>query len=72
MKALSRLTWGGSTAVGLTTHDIHDNERSVDHQSMPGEFTNFNEQLMLGYFEGSRISVSLSICAPLQLVNTES
>ncbi|KAI3326975.1 hypothetical protein HD806DRAFT_550664 [Xylariaceae sp. AK1471] len=56
MKALSRLTWGGSTAVELTAHDIRENGRSVDHESMPSDFIDFNEQLMLGYFEKSQIS----------------
>lgn len=58
MKALSRLTWGGSTAVRLTSQDIVDNKRSADVVSMPKDFVDFNEQLMLGYFEKSKISVS--------------
>ncbi|KAI0182933.1 hypothetical protein EV127DRAFT_353860 [Xylaria flabelliformis] len=44
MKALSRLTWSGAAAL------------SVDSDSMPGNFIDFNEQLMLGYFEDSQIS----------------
>lgn len=59
MKALSRLTWGGATAVALAAGHVTENNLSVDSASMPNEFIDFNEQLMLGYFEGSQISVSL-------------
>ncbi|KAJ2986248.1 hypothetical protein NUW58_g5117 [Xylaria curta] len=56
MKALSRLTWGGATAVQLTAGNAAENNLSVDSSSMPNHFIDFNEQLMLGYFENSQIS----------------
>ncbi|KAI0913754.1 hypothetical protein F4823DRAFT_640314 [Ustulina deusta] len=56
MKALSRLTWGGATAVALTADHVAKNGLSVDSSSMPDNFTDFNEQLMLGYFGESQIS----------------
>ncbi|KAI0111085.1 hypothetical protein GGR51DRAFT_508818 [Nemania sp. FL0031] len=56
MKALSRLTWSGATAVALTADHIAEKGLSVDSVSMPNQFVDFNEQLMLGYFEGSQIS----------------
>ncbi|KAI1749263.1 hypothetical protein F4782DRAFT_549841 [Xylaria castorea] len=56
MKALSRLTWSGATAVTLTADHIENGKLSVDSDSMPGHFIDFNEQLMLGYFEDSQIS----------------
>lgn len=31
---------------------------ALSDSSMPGHFQDFNELLMLGYFEGSKISVS--------------
>ncbi|TGJ84652.1 hypothetical protein E0Z10_g4126 [Xylaria hypoxylon] len=55
LKALSRLTWGGATAVALTASHAAQNGLSIDSASMPDEFIDFNEQLMLGYFEGSQI-----------------
>ncbi len=61
MKALSRLTWGGATAVALTADHVAKNGLSVDSSSMPDNFTDFNEQLMLGYFGESQISVSPSV-----------
>jgi hypothetical protein len=57
MKALGRLTWGGSTANALTAAHVKEDGLSVDSGSMPDKFIDFNEQLMLGYFEGSQISV---------------
>lgn len=59
MKALSRLTWGGSTAVTLTADHVAKSKLSVDPDSMPGHFIDFNEQLVLGYFQKSQISVSV-------------
>ncbi|KAI1827677.1 hypothetical protein F4861DRAFT_535882 [Xylaria intraflava] len=56
MRALSRLTWGGATAVALTAQQVLENKMSVDSASMPDQFVDFNEQLMLGYFEKSQIS----------------
>ncbi|KAI0487293.1 hypothetical protein F4859DRAFT_525455 [Xylaria cf. heliscus] len=56
MKTLSRLTWGGATAVALTADHVAQNKLSVDSDSMPAHFIDFNEQLMLGYFEDSQIS----------------
>ncbi|KAI0975589.1 hypothetical protein F4678DRAFT_456941 [Xylaria arbuscula] len=55
MKALSRLTWGGATAVALTADHVAKTGLSVDSFSMPDQFIDFNEQLMLGYFGGSQI-----------------
>jgi len=59
MKSLSRLTWAGKTAIGLMTKDLLNNDLDVDSESMPSHFIDFNEQLILGYFEKSQISVSL-------------
>ncbi|KAI1181152.1 hypothetical protein F4777DRAFT_592799 [Nemania sp. FL0916] len=56
MKALSRLTWGGSVANELTAAHVAEAELSVDSESMPNQFIDFNEQLLLGYFQGSTIS----------------
>ncbi|KAI1427372.1 hypothetical protein F5Y12DRAFT_792393 [Xylaria sp. FL1777] len=56
MKALSRLTWAGATAVGLTADHVTKNGLSIDSSSMPDNFVDFNEQLMLGYFLNSQIS----------------
>ncbi|GAP91332.1 putative oxoglutarate iron-dependent oxygenase protein [Rosellinia necatrix] len=56
MKALGRLTWSGAKAVALTTDHIASKGMSVDAVSMPDQFVEFNEQLMLGYFQGSQIS----------------
>ncbi|KAI0401608.1 hypothetical protein F4802DRAFT_618804 [Xylaria palmicola] len=55
MKALSRLTWGGAKAVDLTASHVEESHLSVDDESMPSQFIDFNEQLMLGYFQGSQI-----------------
>jgi hypothetical protein len=59
MKSLSRLTWAGKTAIGLVAKDVSENGREVDSESMPNNFIEFNEQLILGYFEKAQISVSL-------------
>ncbi|KAI2627218.1 hypothetical protein GGS21DRAFT_545858 [Xylaria nigripes] len=56
MKALGRLTWGGSTAVELTAKHVSKKALSIDSQSMPDNFIDFNEELMLGYFQKSQIS----------------
>ncbi|KAI1433279.1 hypothetical protein GGR50DRAFT_515609 [Xylaria sp. CBS 124048] len=56
MEALSRLTWGGSTAVDLTAKNVADHGLSVDAESMPNHFVDFNEELLLGYFLKSQIS----------------
>ncbi|KAI0449461.1 hypothetical protein F5B21DRAFT_520197 [Xylaria acuta] len=56
MKALSRLRWGGATAVALTAGCVAERNLSFDSESMPDHFVDFNEQLMLGYFQGSQIS----------------
>ncbi|KAI0393406.1 hypothetical protein F5Y17DRAFT_466948 [Xylariaceae sp. FL0594] len=56
LKALSRLTWAGKTAIGLVADDVAQNARVIDDVSMPNEFIEFNEQLILGYFEKSQIS----------------
>ncbi|KAI0871288.1 hypothetical protein GGS24DRAFT_503908 [Hypoxylon argillaceum] len=56
MKALGRLTWAGAKAVALTADHVANNGIFVDSVSMPNQFIDFNEQLMLGYFEDSQIS----------------
>ncbi|KAI0545032.1 hypothetical protein F4679DRAFT_599977 [Xylaria curta] len=56
MKALSRLTWSGAAAVALTAEHVRASKLSIDSDSMPGTFIDFNEQLMLGYFQDSQIS----------------
>ncbi|GAW15612.1 hypothetical protein ANO14919_050280 [Xylariales sp. No.14919] len=55
LEALSRLTWGASTGVKLTGDHVSEKRLSIDSESMPNKFTDFNEQLILGYFEGSHI-----------------
>ncbi|KAK5626795.1 hypothetical protein RRF57_002510 [Xylaria bambusicola] len=56
MKALSRLTWCGAKAVELTTSHAHESGLSIDSTSMPDDFIDFNEELILGYFQESKIS----------------
>ncbi|KAI1809903.1 hypothetical protein GGS20DRAFT_595396 [Poronia punctata] len=55
MKALGRLTWAGKTAINLINEDVTKESRVVDRESMPDEFIDFNEQLILGYFEDCKI-----------------
>lgn len=64
MKALGRLTWAGAKAVALTADHVANNGIFVDSVSMPNQFIDFNEQLMLGYFEDSQISVNLPLSFP--------
>ncbi|KAI1361897.1 hypothetical protein F5Y08DRAFT_355731 [Xylaria arbuscula] len=56
MRALGRLTWTGKTAVELSSAYALAHGLSVDSVSMPTNFVDFNEQLILGYFENSKIS----------------
>ncbi|CAJ2503680.1 Uu.00g110740.m01.CDS01 [Anthostomella pinea] len=56
MQALNRLTWAGETATKMTTRDVSRHGINADKASMPDEFREFNEQLILGYFEESKIS----------------
>ncbi|KAI8623146.1 hypothetical protein F5Y19DRAFT_482041 [Xylariaceae sp. FL1651] len=56
MQALGRLTWAGAAAVNVAAENVDEHELFVDAASMPAYFTDFNEQLILGYFERSQIS----------------
>ncbi|KAI0521616.1 hypothetical protein F5B22DRAFT_661958 [Xylaria bambusicola] len=56
MKAVSRLTWCGAKAVELVSSCASKSRLSVDSTSMPNKFIDFNEELILGYFEESKIS----------------
>ncbi|KAI1343572.1 hypothetical protein F5Y15DRAFT_412357 [Xylariaceae sp. FL0016] len=56
LEALSRLTWAGRTAIDIGTKQFQEQDVSIDKVSAPNEFKEFNEQLVLGYFEGSHIS----------------
>ncbi|KAI3316523.1 hypothetical protein HD806DRAFT_552246 [Xylariaceae sp. AK1471] len=42
--------------VALKGHEVRDNERSVDEETISLNFIDFNEQLMLGYFKKSQTS----------------
>ncbi|KAI1500619.1 hypothetical protein F5X99DRAFT_429281 [Biscogniauxia marginata] len=56
LEALGRLTWAGKTATRKASEDTKEREIDVSKESMPDEFMDFNEELILGYFEESRIS----------------
>ncbi|KAI0379089.1 hypothetical protein F5Y04DRAFT_283175 [Hypomontagnella monticulosa] len=56
LEALARLTWAGKEAVNSSHVFKRDNNISITNEMMPEEFTAYNEQLVLGYFEGSKIS----------------
>ncbi|OTA54703.1 hypothetical protein K449DRAFT_377378 [Hypoxylon sp. EC38] len=51
-----RLTWAGEEAIKATIDLIKEHNLDVVEGSIPTGFKPFNEQLVLGYFEESRIS----------------
>lgn len=61
LETLSRLTWAGKAAVDSTFEFIEANKIAVAENSIPEEFKPYNEELVLGYFESSKISVCISI-----------
>ncbi|KAI2781474.1 hypothetical protein F4815DRAFT_492668 [Daldinia loculata] len=56
LETLLRLTWGGKAAVEASGKLIRDKEINVPGDSIPSTFEAYNEQLVLGYFEKSKIS----------------
>ncbi|KAI0119492.1 hypothetical protein F4814DRAFT_458716 [Daldinia grandis] len=56
LETLLRLTWGGKTAVEASGKLILDEAIKVSGDSIPSTFEAYNEQLVLGYFEKSKIS----------------
>ncbi|KAI2637666.1 hypothetical protein GGS26DRAFT_603401 [Hypomontagnella submonticulosa] len=56
LETLSRLTWAGKAAVDSTFEFIEANKIAVAENSIPEEFKPYNEELVLGYFESSKIS----------------
>ncbi|KAI0169807.1 hypothetical protein GGR52DRAFT_592408 [Hypoxylon sp. FL1284] len=56
METLLRLTWAGQTAVEHTHALLKKEDMSNVDGAIPNEFQPFNEQLVLGYFENSKIS----------------
>ncbi|KAI5925710.1 hypothetical protein F4810DRAFT_717385 [Camillea tinctor] len=56
LEALARLTWAGKTATKNAWMDAEKRGLDVSKKSMPKGFIDFNEELILGYFEESKIS----------------
>ncbi|KAI1654716.1 hypothetical protein F4813DRAFT_398851 [Daldinia decipiens] len=56
LETLLRLTWGGKAAVEASGKLIRDKKINVLGDSIPSGFEAYNEQLVLGYFEKSKIS----------------
>ncbi|KAK6952085.1 hypothetical protein Daesc_006614 [Daldinia eschscholtzii] len=56
LETLLRLTWGGKAAVETSVNLIQDKGIKVLENAIPSEFEQYNEQLVLGYFENSKIS----------------
>ncbi|KAF3065221.1 hypothetical protein GL218_02397 [Daldinia childiae] len=56
LETLLRLTWGGKAAVEASRKLIRDEKIDVPADSIPKDFKAYNEQLVLGYFENSKIS----------------
>ncbi|KAI1641496.1 hypothetical protein F4809DRAFT_654963 [Biscogniauxia mediterranea] len=56
LKALSRLTWAGKMATQNSIDDAKKGALDISKESMPDQFIDFNEELILGYFEDSKIS----------------
>ncbi|KAI1466558.1 uncharacterized protein F4812DRAFT_465791 [Daldinia caldariorum] len=56
LETLLRLTWGGKEAVETSINLIRDENIQVFENAIPSEFDQYNEQLVLGYFENSKIS----------------
>ncbi|KAI1479818.1 hypothetical protein F4774DRAFT_418654 [Daldinia eschscholtzii] len=56
LETLLRLTWGGKAAVETSINLIQDKGIKVLKNAIPSEFEQYNEQLVLGYFENSKIS----------------
>ncbi|KAI0602778.1 hypothetical protein F4775DRAFT_600732 [Biscogniauxia sp. FL1348] len=56
LEALSRLTWAGKMATDKSIAYSKKHQFDISEESMPAQFTDFNEELILGYFEDSKIS----------------
>ncbi|KAI2617129.1 hypothetical protein GGR54DRAFT_649065 [Hypoxylon sp. NC1633] len=56
VETLLRLTWAGQTAVDATAKTIVAKEATATEGAIPTDFEPYNEQLVLGYFEKSKIS----------------
>ncbi|KAI1803856.1 hypothetical protein F4811DRAFT_571616 [Daldinia bambusicola] len=56
LETLLRLTWGGKEAVETSINLIRDENIKVLENAIPREFDQYNEELVLGYFENSKIS----------------
>ncbi|KAI8963989.1 hypothetical protein F5Y11DRAFT_317496 [Daldinia sp. FL1419] len=56
LETLLRLTWAGKTAVEVSGNLIRDKNVPVTADAIPSDFEPYNEQLVLGYFEKSKIS----------------
>ncbi|KAI6088483.1 hypothetical protein F4821DRAFT_277204 [Hypoxylon rubiginosum] len=54
METLLRLTWAGGFGVKETHVKLKQNHPTVEHK-IPEDFKPFNEELVLGYFENSKI-----------------
>lgn len=66
METLLRLTWAGKAAVDTTHNWIEDGNLTVKEDAIPRDFEAYNEQLILGYFQDSKIGVcSYIILVPL-------
>ncbi|KAI2462987.1 hypothetical protein F4781DRAFT_418035 [Annulohypoxylon bovei var. microspora] len=55
VETLLRLDWAGRTAASQTIELIQDKKLSVGKDVIPSQSKQFNELLVLGYFEGSNI-----------------
>ncbi|KAL7621160.1 hypothetical protein AAE478_008477 [Parahypoxylon ruwenzoriense] len=56
MESVIRITWAGRTAAGITNKLVEDESIPVLEGAIPKDFQPYNEQLILGYFENSKIS----------------
>ncbi|KAI1140779.1 hypothetical protein F5Y05DRAFT_423688 [Hypoxylon sp. FL0543] len=56
LEILKRLTWAGKAAVEFTIQCIEELGLVIVDGAIPAEFEPYNEQLVLGYFEKSKIS----------------
>ncbi|KAI0838289.1 hypothetical protein F5Y06DRAFT_303962 [Hypoxylon sp. FL0890] len=56
LETQKRLTWAGKTAVKVTNEILEEHRFWVPDGAIPEDLDEYNEQLVLGYFEKSRIS----------------
>ncbi|OTB03923.1 hypothetical protein M426DRAFT_23247 [Hypoxylon sp. CI-4A] len=56
LETLKRITWGGEAAVEKSTKLIEKENINVPDNAIPADFEPYNELLILGYFENSKIS----------------